>query len=86
MYYGVFLAYPEIVPPINIPLDIVPISFRSKGMVPVRLCNLFPLGISRLFVGFVMPVVWVELEAVSKCRNTRGEFFILRLQIFQPHA
>jgi hypothetical protein len=40
-------------------------------MVPVRLCNPFPLGISRLLVGFVVPVVWVELEIVNKCAIDR---------------
>lgn len=71
MYYGIFVAYPEVIPSINIPLNIVSISLRSKRMVPVRLCNPFPRGISRLLVGFVVPVVWVELEIVNKCAIDR---------------
>ncbi len=67
IYYGSFVAYPEVITSINIPLDIISISFRSKRMVPMRLCDLLPLGISRLLMGFVVPVVWVKLEMLSKC-------------------
>jgi hypothetical protein len=70
----VLVAYPEVVPPINVPLDIVSISFGGKGMVPMRLCDFLPLRISRLLMRFVVPVIRIELECCEQMSIVRGGY------------
>lgn len=72
MYFGVPVAYPEVVPSINIPLYIVSLPLGGKGMVPMRLCDLLPLRISRLLVRLVMPVIRIELGCCEQMLYARG--------------
>jgi len=74
MYFGVPVAYPEVVPSINIPLNIVSFSFGGKGMIPVRFRNLLSLCIGRLLVRFVVPVIRIELECYEQMSFERGGF------------
>ena len=50
----------EIVPPIDIPLDLVAVPLRSKGMEAVALGDTSTLLVGSLFVLFVMTMVWVD--------------------------
>jgi hypothetical protein len=45
---------------VDIPLHIVVIPYRRKGLEPVRLADLRALGVCGFLVLLVVSVVWVE--------------------------
>jgi hypothetical protein len=53
-------SYPEVVSAIDIPLDLVPISLRSKGIEAVVLADPASLLVGLLFVLLVMTMIRVK--------------------------
>ena len=50
----------EVVAPIDVPLDLVAFSLRSKGFEAVGLGHLGPFVVGRLFMLLIVTVVWVD--------------------------
>lgn len=51
---------PEVISPIDVPLDLVSISCRSERLEPVKLCDMGPLTIGCLLVLFVVAMIGVD--------------------------
>lgn len=51
---------PEVVSPVNIPLNLVAIANRGEGLKTVRLSNSRALFVGCYLMRFIVPVVWVD--------------------------
>ncbi len=54
-------TYPEVIPPVHIPLDVISRPLRGERFEPVRFYNFGPLVVRNFLVLLVVPMIWIDL-------------------------